>query len=654
MRAVLAFLLLASAAGAPAATVGRAFYGTTLDGQRVDQVTLRNARGMTVRIIDYGAIVTDVVVPDSRGTKANVVLGFGNLADYQKHNPDYQFGAVIGRFAGRIAGGRFSIDGRPVQLARNDGPNSLHGGPGGIETRVWAMRTFAGKGGAGAELTVRSPAGDQAFPGAVDVRVRYTLTDDDQLRIDYRAASDAPTVVNLTNHSYFNLAGAGSGSVLGHRLQLGSPQLIETDEHGIPSGRLLAVAGTPFDFRAAHSLGSRIGVAHPQLVGRHGYNHGWWLGAGGTLRRAGTLTDPISGRAVDVSTSEPSITIYTAGYMAGKDIGAQGTPYRAFDGVALETQHVSDSPNQPRWPSTALRPGKPFETTTVYRFHAGPPAPARLAMTIDDLPLHGPIPANETPLSVGRRTIAALRTAGLTSVMGMINGHWTADQPVTLQVLKEWRAAGLPLGNHTWSHLNLNQLSPEQFAAEVARNEPLLARLEPAGDWHWLRYPFLSEGDDPAKRASARAVLKAHGYKIAAVTTGFDDWAYTAPYARCVAKNDQAGIAELTRLYLQSAEESIRFARTLSWAVEDREIPFVLLQHSGALDSYLLPRLVAIYRRNGVRFVSLPEAERDPFYARDVDPGLPGPANLESRAAARGIPLPYRASVMDRLAAICA
>jgi len=277
-----------------------------------------------------------------------------------------------------------------------------------------------------------------------------------------------------------------------------------------------------------------------------------------------------------------------------------------------------------------------------------------IAITFDDLPLHGPIPQGETPLSIAQRVTAALKAAHVNNVMGMVNGRWITTQPETIEALRMWRSAGLPLGNHTWSHPNLNQLSAAQFEQEIVDNEPLLEKLEPGGDWKWLRYPFLAEGDDPAKRGEVRKYLASHGYKIAAVTTGFGDWQWTAPYARCVAAHDEKGIAELKRLYMQSARESVTFDRALSKALYGRDMPYVLLMHIGALDSYMLPQLLDVYRKAGFRFVSIQQAERDPFYRSDVDPSLPPePQNLEGRAAARGIKLPAQTDYAVLLDKIC-
>ena len=277
-----------------------------------------------------------------------------------------------------------------------------------------------------------------------------------------------------------------------------------------------------------------------------------------------------------------------------------------------------------------------------------------LAITFDDLPEHGPIPPDETPLSVSNRVITALKAAGVSNVMGMVNGQRTVTHPETMQVLRAWRAAGLPLGNHTWSHPNLNSTPTEAYNREIAQNEPLLASLEPHGDWRWFRYPFLAEGDDPAKRSAIRKYLASRGYKIADVSMDFGDWQWTAPYARCVYAHDERGVAELKRLYLQAAGESIGYYRALSNRLYGRDIPYVLLMHIGALDSHMLPQLLALYREAGFRFVSLPRAERDPAYREDVNPALPAsPAGFEDKAAARGFSLPKRTNYGALLEKIC-
>lgn len=358
-----------------AATVSVAPYGVTKAGEKVDQVTLTNSRGMVVKIIGYGAAVTDIVVANRQGRPTNVVLGFATLADYEAKNGDYAFGATVGRYAGRIANARFTLDGREVRLTANDGPNALHGGPGPWFGKVWSVAPFRHGGRVGAVLRYTSPDGEQGFPGAVRVSVTYTLGADDALRIDYEARSDKPTVINLTHHSYFNLAGAGTGKALGERLQLLSDRLIETDARGIPSGRLLPVERTPFDFRQPRAIADLIGIPHPQMEGRRGYNHPFALPPDGKLRLAARLEDPNSGRELEVLTTEPSIHLYTANWISGRDKGAQGSVYHAYDGVALETQHYPDSPNRAEFPSTLLRPGTVFRSTTIYRFTTQKAAP---------------------------------------------------------------------------------------------------------------------------------------------------------------------------------------------------------------------------------------------------------------------------------------
>ena len=368
-----AFLALAALGATPAAAAADVTikpYGTTRDGRDVVQVVLRNDRGMEVRLINYGAIVTDVIVPDARGRKANVALGFGTLAEYEAKNGNYGFGAIMGRYAGRIANARFSIDGKPVALAANDGPNTLHGGPGGFDTKVWAVRPTRSGGDVGAVLHYVSPAGEQNFPGRLDVTVTYTLTRNNELRLDYQATTDAPTALNLTNHSYFNLAGAGSGTVRRHVLTIPADRILETSPAGIPTGATVDVAGTPFDFRRGAAIGPMMGRPHPQLEGRRGINHSWVLGNHGRLALAASLHDPASGRRMDVLTTEPSLLAYTADYFPGTDKGAQGQVYRQHDALALESQHFPDAPNQPAFPSTILRPGESYRATTVFRFSA--------------------------------------------------------------------------------------------------------------------------------------------------------------------------------------------------------------------------------------------------------------------------------------------
>ena len=367
MRTAAAALALLAGAPAEAASVTVKPYGRLADGRAVEQVTLANDRGMVVKLIGYGAILTDIVVPDTRGKRANVALGLASLREYETGNQD-AFGAVIGRYAGRIAGAGFTLDGREVRLQANDGPNTLHGGPGGFDKKLWTVSTFRRGGNVGAVLRYSSPDGEQNFPGKLDVSITYTLRPSNALRIDYEARTDRPTVLNLTNHSYFNLAGAGSGSVENHILRINSRAILETDERGIPTGRTLPVENTPFDFRRPAAIGARIGIEHPQMAGRRGFNHSWLLSNRGKLLRVASVVDPASGRRLDVMTTEPSLHAYTGNWFSGRVVGAQGRVYRPHDGLALETQHYPDAPNRPGFPSTVLRPGETFRSTTVYRF----------------------------------------------------------------------------------------------------------------------------------------------------------------------------------------------------------------------------------------------------------------------------------------------
>lgn len=269
--------------------------------------------------------------------------------------------------------------------------------------------------------------------------------------------------------------------------------------------------------------------------------------------------------------------------------------------------------------------------------------PLRLAFTFDDLPAHGPLPPGETRLDVANKILAALRAAHLPPIYGFVNGTTNERESDGPAVLEAWRKAGNPLGNHTWSHMNLNQNSVEDFEANIARNEPLLGNLMNNSDWRWLRFPYLAEGDTPAKRDAVRAYLAQHGYKIAAVTMSFSDYLWNEPYARCMAKSDAASVAQLKSSYLTAAGETIPFYRGLSKALYNRDIPYVLLMHIGALDAEMLPQLLDLYRSRGFQFVSLAAAEHDPFYSNDLDPRLSAvPDTLEEAMAERHLPLPAK------------
>ena len=269
-------------------------------------------------------------------------------------------------------------------------------------------------------------------------------------------------------------------------------------------------------------------------------------------------------------------------------------------------------------------------------------APAQqIAFTWDDLPAHGQLPPGVTRVQVGKQLIAAMQAAHLPPAWGFVNGVHTVEEPGSTPMLKEWRDAGFSLGNHTWSHMSLNRSPLADWDADLAKNEPLLQSYMPAETWRWVRFPYLDEGDTSDKRAAARQYLAAHGYKIAAVTMSFGAYLFNGPYARCVAKNDAAAIAQLEKTYLDAAADNLAFSRDLSQALFKRDIPYVLLMHVGAFDAHMLPRLIQLYQSRGVTFVSLEDAEKDPFYANDLDLLLPGsPDTLEGAMAARGLPFP--------------
>ncbi len=340
-------------------------YGHADAGAEVHRITLGGPM-LRTSILTFGGVVERIDVPNRAGQVANVVLGLDSLDGYQHRSP--HFGALTGRFANRIAGGRFMLDGTEYRLACNNGPNALHGGPHGFGKRVWSIEDSGER---HVTLGRLSPDGEEGYPGALHVRVTYTV-DGPELRLDYRASTDKPTVLNLTNHSYFNLAGEGSGDVLGHLLQVESDAFLPITETSIPTGEVRAVAGTPFDFRTPAPIGSRIRDADPQILYGQGYDHTWVLRPGAGLRQAVRLHELASGRVLDVLTDQPGVQVYTGNQLTGTLAGPSGHSYRQGDAVCFETQHFPDSPNQPAFPSTVLRPGEEFTSTTVFRFTAPP------------------------------------------------------------------------------------------------------------------------------------------------------------------------------------------------------------------------------------------------------------------------------------------
>ena len=343
-------------------------YGTLPGGERVAAATLTAGCGISVEVISFGGIITAVETPDRNGKPGNIVLGFSDLESYVACNGNCHFGALIGRFANRIAGGRFSLDGQTHQLPVNNAPNSLHGGPDGFGRRNW---TLAPAGEEAVRLTLTSPDGEAGYPGTVELAVTYRLEDDGSLHIEYEATTDRPTIINLTNHSYFNLAGNGSGSIEAQVAQIEADQYTPVDEALIPTGEIASVAGTPLDFRTPTAIGARLRHAHPQMQLARGYDHNWVIRPGnpGEPALAARIHDPASGRALTCLTTHPGLQFYTGNFLDGTNRGSAGTLYRQGDGFTLETQHFPDSPNQPGFPSTLLRPGETYRHSTIFRFH---------------------------------------------------------------------------------------------------------------------------------------------------------------------------------------------------------------------------------------------------------------------------------------------
>lgn len=346
-----------------APVIQRSDFGRTPDGVPVWLYTITNKNGLEARITDYGGIVVGLKTPDRRGAMADIVLGFDSLDGYLARSNPF-FGALVGRYANRIAHARFSLNGITYTLDKNNGENSLHGGARGFDKRVWTPRELPD---GGLDLTYFSKDGEEGFPGNLKAVVTYHLTDANELRIDYTATTDKPTVVNLTSHSYFNLK--GSGDILGHIVTLNADRFTPVDAALIPTGELREVSGTPFDFRKPMTIGARIEQDDPQLKLGGGYDHNFVLNrAGAGLALAARVEEPSSGRVLEVLTTEPGVQFYTANSLNGSIHGKGGASYGRHAAFCLETQHFPDSPNQPRFPSTELKPGERFASTTVFRF----------------------------------------------------------------------------------------------------------------------------------------------------------------------------------------------------------------------------------------------------------------------------------------------
>jgi aldose 1-epimerase len=353
----------AQAAAKKGARVESAEFGQMPDGTKIESFTLYNAHGASAKLIGYGATVTELHVPDKDGKMGDVVLGFDNLEGYLGNHP--HFGGAIGRYGNRIAKGKLIVDGKEYQLAINNAPNSLHGGPTGFDRRVWKGEKVEVKDGAAVRFTYFSKDGEENFPGNLTATVTYTLTNTNEFKLEYTATTDKDTVVNLTNHSYFNLA--GSGDVLKHVLYLNADKYTPVDATLIPTGEIASVEGTPLDFRKATEIGARIG----EIKDIGGYDHNFVVnGEAGKLRIAARVTEPTSGRQMEVWTTEPGVQFYSAIGLNGSIVGKGGAAYPKYGALCLETQHFPDSPNRPNFPSTLLKPGTRFHSETIYKFSA--------------------------------------------------------------------------------------------------------------------------------------------------------------------------------------------------------------------------------------------------------------------------------------------
>ena len=373
-RKLLATILLCSAttffsstSSKGQANVKKEDFGKAASGQTVSLFTLTNAHGLEARIMDFGGIVVSLKVPDRRGHLDDVVLGFDSPDGYATSSQ--YFGALIGRYANRIGKARFALNGVEYKLAANNGANHLHGGLNGFNKAVWKARPLKTRGGAALELTYLSRDGEEGYPGNLSVKVVYTLTNNNELKMEYSASTDKDTVVNLTQHSYFNLAGQGQGDILKHELMINAIRFTPIDEGSIPTGEVRSVKGTPFDFTRPTAIGLRIDQIDEQLKLAHGYDHNWVIeGRMGTLRKAAMIHEPTTGRVMEIWTTEPGIQLYTGNFLNGSKIGKDRKPYQLHYAFCLETQHYPDSPNKPAFPTTTLKKSARYRSTTIYRF----------------------------------------------------------------------------------------------------------------------------------------------------------------------------------------------------------------------------------------------------------------------------------------------
>jgi len=372
MRPLLLSLLVSvGVASAAEVTVPSRSFGRLADGREARLFTLENGRGLVAEVTDFGGIIVRLLVPDRAGRAADVVLGVDSAGEFEAKAAG--FNSVIGRYANRIAGGRFTLDGKTYQLETNSSsggvPVHIHGGRQGFNRRLWAATPTARDGLPAVRLSLTSPDGDQGYPGNLQVEVLYSVTADGALRLDYTATTDRPTPLNLTNHAYFNLKGEGEGDILDHELTLRAARYTPVTPALIPTGELAPVAGTPFDFTRPRRIGERIAADHPQMAIGRGYDHNFVLDHRGDAPGLAALVhEPASGRVLEVLTTEPGVQLFTANHFAGRLVGKSGRAYPRYGGFCLETQHYPDSPNQPAFPSTILRPGQTFRSTTLFRF----------------------------------------------------------------------------------------------------------------------------------------------------------------------------------------------------------------------------------------------------------------------------------------------